>query len=189
MDALQELLRRIGTLGPIPGAGVIAIDGRAASGKTTLAERIHNELGAGVVHMDDFFLPPELRTPERLDEPGGNVHYERFEREVLPLLKSGGAFSYRVFDCRIMGFAGECAVPASRWRIVEGAYACHPRFGGYADLRVFADVDPETQTGRILARGGPEAASRFAEKWIPLEEAYLRAHGIRKNAHILVFPG
>ena len=32
--------------------------------------------------MDDFFLPMELRTAERLEEPGGNVHYERFSAEV-----------------------------------------------------------------------------------------------------------
>ena len=36
---------------------VIAIDGRCASGKTTLARELAERLGAGVIHMDDFFLP------------------------------------------------------------------------------------------------------------------------------------
>lgn len=74
------------------GCGVIAMDGRAAAGKTTLAEELAVTLGGAVVHMDDFFLPGELRTPERLAAPGGNVHAERFAEEVLPYLRRGEAF-------------------------------------------------------------------------------------------------
>ena len=54
---------------------VVAIDGMAASGKTTAAEQLTEQLGGEVIHMDDFFLPPEMRTEERLSQPGGNVHY------------------------------------------------------------------------------------------------------------------
>ena len=74
------------------GCGVIAVDGRAAAGKTTFAEELAVTLGGAVVHMDDFFLPGELRTPERLAAPGGNVHAERFAEEVLPFLRRGAAF-------------------------------------------------------------------------------------------------
>ena len=81
---------------------IIAIDGRCAAGKTTLAARLVKELGGDVIHMDDFFLPPALRTPERRSEPGGNVHYERFLTEVLPNLRSGRPFFYRRFDCSRM---------------------------------------------------------------------------------------
>ena len=42
------------------------LDGPCGSGKTTLAEKLSRLYGAPTVHMDDFFLPPELRTPERL---------------------------------------------------------------------------------------------------------------------------
>ena len=66
----------------------VAIDGGSASGKTTLANRLGQELGCPVVHMDDFFLPPMLRSDDRLNQPGGNVHYERFAAEVLPGLKN-----------------------------------------------------------------------------------------------------
>jgi len=52
---------------------IVAIDGRCGSGKTTLAALIAKEFDCSVFHMDDFFLPPGLRTPERLGEPGGNV--------------------------------------------------------------------------------------------------------------------
>ena len=96
VSELTEELRVLPT-----GMRIIAIDGRCAAGKTTLAARLAKELGGDVIHMDDFFLPPALRTQERRSEPGGNVHYERFLTEVIPNLASGRPFSYRRFDCSL----------------------------------------------------------------------------------------
>ena len=66
---------------------IIALDGRCASGKTTLAKDAAELFGASAVHMDDFYLPLALRTEERLGTPGGNVHYERFLTDVIPALR------------------------------------------------------------------------------------------------------
>ena len=62
---------------------LLAIDGMSGSGKTTLAQSLQEKWHAHVFHMDDFFLPLEMRTPERLQQSGGNVHYERFLETVL----------------------------------------------------------------------------------------------------------
>ncbi|MGN0975247.1 MAG: uridine kinase [Gemmiger sp.] len=174
-------------LPPRPGeARIIAVDGRSAAGKTTLSAALADALGAGVVHMDDFFLPAALRTAERLAEPGGNVHYERFAAEVLPRLRSTEAFCYRRFDCKTMAPGARVAVAAGDWRIVEGAYSCHPRFGAYMDLRLFADVAPEEQLARVRQRGGEQAEHAFRTRWIPLEEAYLAAWPIRAQAQLIL---
>lgn len=168
------------------GCGVIAMDGRAAAGKTTLAEELAVTLGGAVVHMDDFFLPGELRTPERLAAPGGNVHAERFADEVLPFLRRGAAFRYRRFDCHRMGYNGWTEIPPVPVIIVEGAYSQHPRFGGYADLTVFCDIAPEEQKRRITARNREEHWMVFREQWIPLEEKYLAEYHIKENAMLTV---
>ena len=84
------------------GPCVIAIDGRAASGKTTMAGQLKEILGGEIVRMDDFFLPPAMRTEERFAVPGSNVHYERFADEVLTDLRKQRSFSYRRFDCSIL---------------------------------------------------------------------------------------
>ena len=165
---------------------VVAIDGRCASGKTTLAEQLAEVTGAGVVHMDDFFLPQELRTEERLNEPGGNVHYERFREEVLPALKGGGSFSYRRFNCGRMELGEERKVCDSRILIVEGAYSCHPKFGAYMSLRVFSDVDHREQLRRIKARDGEEALENFITRWIPMEESYFAAFRTKEQADIVI---
>lgn len=74
---------------------IVALDGRCASGKTTLAALLLQRTGCSVVHMDHFFLRPEQRTRERLEQPGGNVDYERFLAEVLEPLRAGKDCSYR----------------------------------------------------------------------------------------------
>ena len=158
---------------------VTAIDGRAAAGKTTLARELADVTGACVIHMDDFFLPMELRTPERLGEAGGNIHYERFEAEVLPFLKEDAPFTYQRFDCSQMALA-EYKTVGRGMRIVEGSYSHHPRFGEYADLAVFCDVEAEEQMRRIRRRN-PDLAERFEKEWIPMEEAYINTYGIRKG--------
>ena len=165
---------------------VIAIDGRAASGKSTLAEQLSKLLGADVIRMDDFFLPPELRSEERLAEPGGNVHYERFCEDVLPYLKSPELFSYRIFDCSRMDYNGESTVRNTPIRIVEGSYSHHPKFGKYADLFVFSDVDAVEQMRRIRLRNGEEKAQMFAKKWIPMEERYFTTFGIKTHADTVI---
>lgn len=164
---------------------VIAIDGRCASGKTTLAGQLSQTTGAGVIHMDDFFLPGQLRTVRRMEEPGGNVHYERFEKEVLPMLKSTGAFEYRRFECGRMELGEAVQIPEGRLRIVEGAYSCHPRFGDYMSLRVFSDITALEQRSRIRKRNGEEGLPDFLGKWIPLEERYFAAFQIREHADLV----
>ena len=44
---------------------VVAIDGKCTSGKTTLASKLAELYDCNMFHMDDFFLRPEQRTPER----------------------------------------------------------------------------------------------------------------------------
>ena len=80
---------------------IIAIDGRCGAGKTTLAQYLEEQTGATVFHMDDFFLRPEQRTPERFNTPGENVDHERFLFEVLePLRKGVVELPYQRFDCK-----------------------------------------------------------------------------------------
>ena len=180
------ILQRIAALSKTDRARVIALDGRAAAGKTTAAAMLSDILGASLVYMDDFFLPSELRTAKRFATPGGNVHYERFADEVLPRLHGREAFAYRIFDCGKMALDGQREVAASAYRIVEGAYSLHPEFGDYADLKIFLDVDPETQMRRILHRNGEKMAEMFRVRWIPMEEAYLAEYRVQENADLIL---
>ena len=83
MESLEALLELLTPLARLGRPALAAIDGRCGSGKSTLAGLAAHRLGCPLFHMDDFFLPPALRTQERYAAPGGNVHYERVEAELL----------------------------------------------------------------------------------------------------------
>lgn len=153
----------------------VAIDGRCAAGKTTLAQALNRRYGYPVVHMDDFFLSPSQRTEERLARPGENVDWERFLEEVVPGASGGKAFSYRPYDCGRGELSGRVEIPACRVLVAEGAYACHPMLRDHYDLRIFLDVAPDEQQRRILRREGAEKAEMFKTRWVPLEERYIEA--------------
>ena len=163
------------------GVRIIAIDGRCASGKSTLSEDVMKEMDVNIVRMDDFFLPLSLRTPERFALPGGNVHYERFLDEVIKGILSGDDFSYRVFSCSKMDYEGEKKILFSRPIIIEGSYALHPSFPHYWDTAIFLDVEKEKQLKRLEKRC-PEKLEAFKNKWIPLEEEYFSYYSIPSKA-------
>lgn len=163
----------------------VAVDGLCGSGKSTFAEMLFLVYDCNLFHADDFFLPTELRTPERYATPGGNIHWERLNSEVLEPLKTGKAFAYRKFDCSMMDYGEMVHVTPKPLNIVEGSYSTHPELLGAYDLRIFLKTDPETQLARIRARDGEEYAKVFEEKWIPLENKYFEAFPVEKQCEFV----
>ena len=153
------------------GFVVCALEGGAATGKSTLAGQLSAWYQAPVIAMDDFFLPPALRTPERYAQTGGNIDDERFDREVAAPLRARTPFSYAVYDCHQDCMAGEKRIPAAPVILVEGVYSLHPRFRDVYNLRLFLRTSPEIQDARLRQRGD-WLYRRFQELWLPLERAY-----------------
>lgn len=176
--AMEDVLRKKGRV-------VVALDGNCGGGKTTLAELLAPLYDSTLIHMDDFFLPPELRTPER--RARGNIHYERFQEEVLTPLIRGESFAYRRFSCRQGGYCGTVRAEVRPVTIIEGTYSCHPYFGsGAYDLRVFVETPPEEQARRIRLRGGEDSYEQFRTLWIPLENQYFAANQTRARADLII---
>ena len=69
-----------------------------------------------------------------------------------------------------------------RLNIVEGAYSQHPYFGDVYDLRFFCGIPKEEQMRRIRRRNGEEMLKRFCAEWIPRENRYFAAFGIREKS-------
>ena len=154
------------------GRGIVAIEGGAASGKTTLSTILAEIYGCTVFHMDDFFLRPEQRTEERFAQPGGNVDRERFAEEVLLPLSRGETILYRRYDCQTQSVQPPVDITPTPLTIVEGAYSLHPELAQHYDLSVFLRISPQLQRLRILMRNGSEMAERFFSTWIPMEQLY-----------------
>lgn len=167
------------------GSLVVSIDGCCASGKSTLARQLCADLGGDLICADDFFLPPILRTQERLSEPGGNIHYERFfDQIVRPLLARADSLpvlQWEHFSCGSLSFSPDpCCTSQKPLLIVEGAYCMRPEFRAAYDLSFFLSTSYENQLERIRKRNGPERLNAFIEKWIPMENRYFAFYDVAR---------
>lgn len=167
-EALQE--RR-----PKNGAyPTICVDGRGASGKTTLADFLATRLhGFTVVHGDDYFEPH--------DDPitWGDFNEVRFDADVLSRVRIGDrAIPLRPFDFPRGRIGDEHSLTITQGLVVE-------RWFGMAldapwDIVIWVDTPREICLERGLMRDGAVALGERArvawEKvWQPREERYIRA--------------
>lgn len=182
----MELLQAIDERLPRQARLLLAIDGGSASGKTTLAALLAQRYGCPVFHMDDFFLRPEQRTPQRLAEPGGNVDRERFFSEVLQPLRQGRPLTYRRYDCQTGQLLPPVLRQAGQLNVIEGAYSMHPELSALYDLSVFLAVSPETQHRRILQREPAFKQQLFFRQWIPMENRYFQTFSIPERCDLRI---
>ena len=154
----------------------IAIDGRCASGKSTLAHYLAKRTDAAIIHMDDFFLPPEKKTAQRLSIPGENTDHERLLFELLVPLYQKGEAEYRPFNCHTVSLGEKIRIENKRTIIVEGVYSCHRELTPYYDVKIFLSVDKETQLKRLKRRSSKQIFEKFKNEWIPLEEKYFEEY-------------
>ena len=185
-NADQEITARVASLLQTRERVLLAIDGNCCAGKTTMAARLGSMLGANVFHMDDYFLQPQMRTPERLSQPGGNVDAERFLSQILLPASRGEVVKARRYDCRKDRLLAPIPVLPSRVIIGEGAYCLHPLLAPYYDLKVFCRIGAAQQAARISARNGADALPMFQERWIPLENKYFEALDILSQCDIII---
>lgn len=185
-DADNEIQARVRALLETQERVIIAIDGNCCAGKTTLAERLKSLLSATVFHLDDYFLQPHMRTPERLQQPGGNVDAERFLADVLLPVSRGEHAKVRKYDCHEDMLLEAVSIAPNRVNIVEGAYSLHPLLSPYYSLKIFCRATPTLQIARIRKRNGEDALSMFLNRWIPLENAYFEALDIESQCDIII---
>ncbi len=162
MLGFAELVSRMADDARGRGRYVFGLAGQPGSGKSTVAARLAEALGAVVVPMDGFHLDnTELArlglsrvkgAPETFDAAG-------FVRLVEQLKHADGPISAPSFD-RIADRTIDGAItvdPGDRIVIVEGNYLLleHPPWGALRelfDLTGYLDVDAHTRVARLVAR-------------------------------------
>lgn len=171
---MDELLAAIRNAAPRCGpVRVIALDGGAAAGKTSLAARLADALpDAAVLHLDDL-----------LDGWAGQFGYrDRLHADVLGPLAAGDPGCYRRHDWVRGRFAERVQVPVSRHLLVEGVSAlwgCAP----FWSVGVFLDFPRSERERRWAARDGvpqPEWAA-----WLDAEDEFFAAHPVPDEALVL----
>ena len=168
------------------GKNLVAIDGKSGSGKSSLADLMKSEFDCNIFHMDDFFLPPPMRTSERLREIGGNVDYERFNDEIIKNSRQDKPFSYHIYDCKNDVFVDSPLIQPKKINIVEGVYSLHSLYRDVYDFKIYLTVSDDAQKARILKRNGEYMLNRYINEWIPLENAYFEHHDFENECDLVI---
>lgn len=164
---------------------ILSIDGRCASGKTTLGILLKQVYDCNVFKMDDFFLQPHQRTNKRLESPGENVDHERFEQEILIPLSKHEDVNLSKFNCSTMSIQSPSLIPYKSFNVIEGSYSMHSSLQKYYDFSVFLTLNKEEQIERLKKRN-PNMLNNFIQRWIPLEELYFNTFSIQDKCNILI---
>ena len=184
-NALDNILGRIEEAQKNNRKLLLVIDGKCGSGKTTLSERLGEQYGCNVFHIDDFYLPIVMQTPEVMKEPGGNINYDRFIAEIMAPLTSDSVVVYRAFLCMEQEYAPGVSLKRTGVNVIEGTYSCHPvlreiyaKLTDWEVITLFMDIDDANQRDRVRGRVGERRFKLFEDKWIPREREYFSAYSV-----------
>lgn len=156
---------------------LVVVDGPAGSGKTTLADRLAEELdGAPVIHLDDMYegwdgLAPPL--------------WSRLQEQVLEPLGAGRAARFQRYDWHAGRFADWVEVPRHPVLVVEGVGAAARVVDRWASLRVWVEAPPDLRLQRGIARDGEAMRANWLA-WRRAEDAHFAADGTRDRADVVI---
>jgi hypothetical protein len=160
---------------------VVAIDGPAGSGKTTLAAAVAGGCvaagaSAQVVHMDDLYAGWT-----GLD---GDL-WPRLSAQVLEPLRRGRPGRFQRYDWEAGRFADWVDVPVPDALVLEGCGSGRRDAAPDLGVLVWVEAEPATRLERGLARDGAGARPHW-ERWMRDEAAHFAREGTRGRADVRV---
>ena len=128
---------------------LIAIDGVAGSGKTTLALKLATDLtDSYVVHMDDLY--------DGWNNPLSQKLTARVMSQLLNPISKQMSVSYQVFNWKLNRFTDFKSVPQSKYLILEGVGSAQREFRPYMNKIIWIECDPNLGYNRVIARDGDQ---------------------------------
>ena len=176
----DELATILGCLLP-EGHGVVLVDGRSGSGKTTFAERVAALVGGAVVHSDDLAWHHDAIAWDDLAVS-----------HVIGPWRRGEVVDHRPPGWVAQGRDGSVTVPASvRVLVLEGVGAGRASLATHADAVVWVQSDRDEARERGLRRDvelgrTPQEAAHFWDDWMAAEEPFLAGDRPWERADLVV---
>jgi len=182
----------------------VAIDGRCAAGKTTLADELGSTLsvrGFDVLRpsVDGFHHPRERRYQQGEYSARGYYEdafdYEAVRRSLLEPL-SGHVFPVAcrdvTFDYRVdlLVNAPPVSVGAKCILLFEGLFLFRREINTYWDYRILLDIDPATALARALVRDPGESSDvirrKYGERYEPAWQMYAERENPEAKADLVI---
>jgi uridine kinase len=172
--ALSDHVAALRTTSPAPL--LVALDGRAGAGKSTVAQLVGARVAALVIDGDDFYRGGDdaFWAAKSPDEKVDLVIDWRRQRRVLGRLRRGrpaawDPYDWEADDGRLA--AGITAGPADVV-ILDGAYSARPELAHLFGLRVLLDVPRDVRRERLARREGRRGRAEWEARWGEAEDLY-----------------
>ena len=152
---------------------LIAIDGPAGSGKTSLANQLSNKLNSvTTIHMDDLYNGWEDALTATLTR--------NLEEWVINPLTQRHSVNYLKFDWSIGQYGSTVEVRDIELLILEGVGAAQEIIRQSADLTIWIEVGPQIGLARVLNRDGDQLLP-YMLKWQERERAHFLKDQTKEN--------
>jgi len=149
----QNLLNE---LRPVSLGKIIAIDGPAGSGKTTLANRLQADIAnLEIIHLDDLYHGWTDAFSARLTASTIN--------QILIPISNGNDFNYEIYDWKSNKFYKSKMIKAGKIYLLEGVGAGQREFREYFSKIIWLNISDEVGLARVINRDGAEILSQMQE--------------------------
>lgn len=178
-DEVKPILAEISEISSLNARPIlIAIDGPAGSGKTSLANQLASNLkSATTIHMDDLYNGWEDALTATLTR-----HLEEW---VLDPLTQHQSVKYQKFDWINSEYGPSVEVSDVELLILEGVGAAQARIRQQADLTIWIEVGAQIGLARVLNRDGAQILP-YMLKWQERESAHFIKDQTKENCQIFI---
>lgn len=184
----------------------VAVEGRSAAGKTTLADALAAAIllrGRDVLRasIDDFHRPDHKGRSQRGEWTPRTYYDEGYDYTAfrdLALHPLGPHGSRRCLPARFDALHDtECpevwhTVAEDTIAIIDGVFLLRPELATHWDYVIWLDIDMETMVERARRRDvawvGSEQVveAHYRRHWVPTHELYERLERPRERAHVVI---
>jgi uridine kinase len=162
------------------GVPLLAIDGPAGAGKTTLAAKLEAEYSlhstVRTIHMDELY--------NGWNDALGNSLTDTLEAITAAYI-SGIEHTIKIFNWHLMNFDREEVITPTDFLILEGVGAAQEIVRKAGATTYWLDIDAETGLQRVLARDGAHIEKEMRQ-WQIQQSIHFAKDQTRENCEIKV---
>lgn len=159
---------------------IIAIDGPAGAGKTTLAHEIYlalsPKMSVSVIHMDDLYDGWDNALGEDLTSV---LQYLAAQHQ------NNSAAEIRRYNWTTSSFGESKTIEPADLLILEGVGSADKSLQDELAALIWIDIDPEIGVMRVIARDGYQVQDEM-KKWLGAQQEYFSQHSTREKADFIL---